>query len=237
MLDRRPGAAARDGTARAPREVGLGETAALPGAQVRERRSGSRPGAGTGAPAPRSRGTIRSTCRCACAGSPSSEPSGAWSSAERVGLIAKLGPRRVVLVRRGAVRAGAVARSAGGPVDDVQPQRPVVELVDAVVSEQVGVAEHDDAARCRAWPATISGAPGTEALAWVRASTRAPLVAEIVVARYRAGGADAGEQVAVACRGRRRRARRGSSWAPSGGARSPGRCRSRGAARTAPAAR
>ena len=66
---------------------------------------------------------------------------------ERVGLVAQPHPRRRVL---GSVSVAlvehrpAAAGGRRGPVTQVQPQRAVVELVDAVVAEQVGVGEHDD---------------------------------------------------------------------------------------------
>ncbi len=63
---------------------------------------------------------------------------------ECVDLIAQLGPRGIGRrpVARRAVSTGACGRAS--PMHDVEPQRAVVEVAEAIVAEQVGVAEHDD---------------------------------------------------------------------------------------------
>ena len=58
----------------------------------------------------------------------------------------------------------------------------MVEVVDAVVAEEVGVGEDDDAAAA-VLGGGERGADGSEAVSWVRATTRAPLVEERVPAR------------------------------------------------------
>ena len=69
-----------------------------------------------------------------------SEPSGACSAPSALVASLQRAPVRV-LAPRPAERAAAPARRVSGrpgrPVDDVQPQRGVVELADAVVAEQV----------------------------------------------------------------------------------------------------
>ena len=89
---------------------------------------------------------------------------------QRVGLIAQLPkpalPRLAGSSHRQAPRAVTelVTADAGRPVHEVEPQLSVVKLSQAIVTEQVGVTEHDDAPL--AVPgATISGAPGLEAVA------------------------------------------------------------------------
>ena len=56
----------------------------------------------------------------------------------------QLPPGRIVLGGRVRERVGAAEARLGGPVGEVDPQRLVVELADAVVAEQVRVGQHDD---------------------------------------------------------------------------------------------
>ena len=72
---------------------------------------------------------------------------GLLSGAELLDRLLQLAPARVGL--SGGVGDGLNARERrlGGPVDEVEPERLVVELADAVVAEEVGVGEHDDAPR------------------------------------------------------------------------------------------
>ena len=148
-----------------------------------------------------------------------SAPSGCLQQAQRVGRAraarATPGPRR----RRGgprrpARREGVAARPSGRG----SPQRRVVELADAVVAEEVGVGEHDDAALRRA---------RRRRAARRRAPTRVgdgarehPRALGPRVQRRRRGRSRLATRASRSPRPRALAGRRGPSAAPGGGARS-----------------
>ncbi len=71
---------------------------------------------------------------------------GLLHQAELRDRVAQVGPQRVVGGGGADGCLGASERGLGGPVDEVQPQAAVVEVVDAVIAEEVGIGEDDDAA-------------------------------------------------------------------------------------------
>ena len=119
---------------------------------------------------------------------------GGLGQAQLLDRRAQPGPGRVGGRRGGGGRRGAGEGGLGDPVDEVQPQLLVVELVDAVVAEEVGVGGDDDPSGAvlgdrrqrRAWDRGALVRPGDHPGA-VRGVQGAGAV--------EAGAADAGERV------------------------------------------
>ena len=90
------------------------------------------------------------------------------------GLLER-GPMAVGGGRRVGDGLQAAECGLGGPIDEVQPEGLVVELADAVVAEEVGVGEDDDAAGAVLCDGRDGRRAGRDAVAKVRARTWPPL--------------------------------------------------------------